>query len=93
VYGILKKYLSLRESMRPYIRGLMKEAHERGAPVMEAGARKRPVYLPPGAEWRELHSGETYEGGQTITAGAPLEVIPVFLRNGNPSLSACWPAG
>ncbi|MDR1278774.1 MAG: glycoside hydrolase family 31 protein [Treponema sp.] len=125
VYGILKKYLCLRESMRPYIRGLMKEAHERGAPVMrpmfyefpedppswdlkdqymfgpdmliapvmEAGALKRPVYLPPGAEWRDLHSGETYEGGQTIAANAPLEVIPVFLRNGNPSLSACWPAG
>ena len=34
VYGICKKYISIRESMRDYIRGLMKEAHETGSPIM-----------------------------------------------------------
>lgn len=34
VYEILKKYIILREQMRPYIRRLMKEAHEKGTPVM-----------------------------------------------------------
>ena len=34
VFGICKKYISIRESMRDYIRGLMREAHENGTPVM-----------------------------------------------------------
>ncbi len=33
-YGILTKYLRLRESMRPYIARLMREASDRGSPVM-----------------------------------------------------------
>ena len=34
VYEILKDYLFLRERMKPYITGIMKEAHEKGTPVM-----------------------------------------------------------
>ncbi len=34
VYEICRKYIALREQMRPYIRGLMKAAHEKGDPVM-----------------------------------------------------------
>lgn len=34
VYEICKKYMELRENLRPYVRGLMKEAHEKGTPVM-----------------------------------------------------------
>jgi alpha-D-xyloside xylohydrolase len=34
VYEILKKYLQVREGMRDYVRGLMREAHEKGTPVM-----------------------------------------------------------
>lgn len=33
-YEICKKYLDLREKMRPYIKKLMEEAHEKGSPVM-----------------------------------------------------------
>jgi len=33
-YEILVKYLNLRETLRDYTRQLMKEAHEKGAPVM-----------------------------------------------------------
>ena len=33
-YQIMKHYIELREAMRPYIRGLMQEAHEKGTPVM-----------------------------------------------------------
>lgn len=36
VYEILVRYLKLRESMRPYTRELMKQAHEKGSPVMRA---------------------------------------------------------
>lgn len=34
VYAILAKYLRRREELRPYVRELMREAHERGVPLM-----------------------------------------------------------
>lgn len=35
-YEICKKYLQIREDLRPYTRQLMREAHEKGTPVMRA---------------------------------------------------------
>ena len=34
VYEICKKYIGIREKMRPYTRSLMKNAHEKGDPIM-----------------------------------------------------------
>jgi alpha-D-xyloside xylohydrolase len=34
VYEICKKYMLIREELRDYTRGLMREAHEKGTPVM-----------------------------------------------------------
>ena len=48
------------------------------APVMHAGMRERSVYLPSGADWKNINTGETIKGGQTATVQAPLDVIPVF---------------
>ena len=52
------------------------------APVMDAGLRQRPVYLPAGTQWKNVWTGEMLEGGQTVQVDAPLEVIPLFLRGG-----------
>lgn len=52
------------------------------APVLEAGATSRAVYLPTGARWTDAWSGVEYAGGQTVTVPAPLERIPLFLRDG-----------
>ncbi|HEY1095167.1 MAG TPA: TIM-barrel domain-containing protein [Glycomyces sp.] len=52
------------------------------APVVEAHATSRRVYLPEGASWTDLHSGSSYAGGQWIDAAAPIDVIPVFARDG-----------
>lgn len=52
------------------------------ATVMEPGARSRAVYLPAGERWCNWHTGEWYDGGQTIEAPAPLEVTPIFARGG-----------
>ncbi|OJJ44145.1 hypothetical protein ASPZODRAFT_72514 [Penicilliopsis zonata CBS 506.65] len=50
------------------------------APVLQPGQRERSVYLPEGAKWR-LFTGETvYEGGQTVTIAAPLDSMPVLVR-------------
>jgi alpha-D-xyloside xylohydrolase len=51
------------------------------APVMEEGVRTRTVYLPAGATWTDASTKKTYDGGQTVTVPAPIDVIPVFLRN------------
>jgi alpha-D-xyloside xylohydrolase len=52
------------------------------APVLEAGARERDVYLPAGASWTHVWSGETHTGGAAFTQAAPLSEIPVYLRDG-----------
>jgi alpha-D-xyloside xylohydrolase len=53
------------------------------APVTEFKARSRKVYLPAGATWYDFYSGRSLQGGQTITAAAPYERMPVFVRAGS----------
>ncbi len=52
------------------------------APVIEAGARRRFVYLPEGASWTHVWSGRVHEGGGVIDQEVPLDEIPVYLRDG-----------
>ena len=52
------------------------------APMVYEDAEWRNVYLPKGARWTDLHTGEIFEGGQEILTDAPLEKIPVFIRDG-----------
>jgi len=52
------------------------------APVLHEGARSREVYLPAGATWRDAWTDAIHDGGQWITADAPLERIPLCLRSG-----------
>ncbi|NMI61378.1 glycoside hydrolase family 31 protein [Streptomyces sp. RLB3-17] len=52
------------------------------APVLTAGATVRTAYLPAGARWTDAWTGETYEGGAAVTVDAPLDRIPLFLRDG-----------
>jgi alpha-D-xyloside xylohydrolase len=50
------------------------------APVLEADARSRKVYLPVNDIWKNAWTDQTYQGGQWITVEAPLDQIPLFLR-------------
>ena len=52
------------------------------APVLHQGATERKVYLPAGANWTDAWTGKKFEGGRTIRAAAPLDRIPLYLRNG-----------
>ena len=112
-YEILKKYLFIREKLRPYIRKTMDECSADGtpvmrplffdfsadkkaweiedeymfgsdlliAPVMEQGARERTVYLPEGDTWMDANTKTIYKGGQCVTVPAPIDIIPVFIRD------------
>ena len=114
VYEICKKYLFLREKLRPYLETVMRETHETGAPVIrplffnfpgDAAAwdvedefflggdvlvcpvlyenqRERRVYLPEGSRWKSLWDGSVREGGESFLCPAPLDEIPVFVREG-----------
>jgi alpha-D-xyloside xylohydrolase len=52
------------------------------APVQHYQARDRSVYLPAGADWTCAWTGQRFAGGQRVTVPAPLERIPLFLRDG-----------
>ena len=51
------------------------------APILYEGETDRDVYLPEGAKWRGVWCGKTYEGGNTINVSAPLDKIPLFIRD------------
>jgi alpha-glucosidase/alpha-D-xyloside xylohydrolase len=53
------------------------------APVTEQGATHRKVYLPAGCDWYNYWTNERIKGGQTITAAAPIDTIPLFVRAGS----------
>ena len=52
------------------------------APVCYENAISRKVYLPKGAKWTDARDGKVYDGGITIEAQAPIDTLPVFLRDG-----------
>jgi len=45
--------------------------------------KTREVYLPAGADWYDFWTNERFTGGQTITANAPLETMPLYVRAGS----------
>lgn len=51
--------------------------------VISSAPRTRAVYLPAGSDWYDFWSGQRYAGGQTITADAPLETMPLYVRSGS----------
>jgi alpha-D-xyloside xylohydrolase len=53
------------------------------APVVEQGATSRKVYLPAGSDWYDYWTNKRFNGGQTITASAPIDTLPLFVRAGS----------
>ena len=39
------------------------------------------VYLPAGASWTLANTGDVYEGGKAYEIEAPIETLPIFLRD------------
>jgi len=53
------------------------------SPVTEYKARSRQVYLPAGADWYDFWTGEHFTGSRTITADAPYDRLPLYMRAGS----------
>jgi alpha-D-xyloside xylohydrolase len=53
------------------------------APVTEQGATSRQVYLPAGSDWYDWWTNERIPGGRTITAAAPIDRMPLYVRAGS----------
>jgi alpha-D-xyloside xylohydrolase len=53
------------------------------APVIEQGANHRMVYLPVGCDWYNYWTNERLHGGQMITADAPIDILPLFVKAGS----------
>jgi alpha-glucosidase len=58
------------------------------APVVEAGATARQVYLPAGT-WYDWHTGERFGGRRFVTAATPMDRIPLYARGG--AVVPTWP--
>jgi len=52
-------------------------------PVTEPKATSRHVYLPAGTGWTDFWTGESQPGGKDITAAAPIDKMPLFVRAGS----------
>jgi alpha-D-xyloside xylohydrolase len=52
-------------------------------PVTTPQATSRAVYLPSGANWVDFCTGETLSGGKTVTANAPVDILPLYVRVGS----------
>ncbi|MCI8975954.1 MAG: DUF5110 domain-containing protein [Lachnospiraceae bacterium] len=53
------------------------------APVTEQGASSRQVYFPKDCDWYDFWSGKKLKGGQTVTAQAPVDTLPLFVKEGS----------
>ncbi|MFB9863864.1 TIM-barrel domain-containing protein [Rufibacter immobilis] len=52
-------------------------------PVYVKGATKRNLYLPANTSWYNLYDGSYQKGGKQITADAPYERLPLFVKEGS----------
>ena len=59
------------------------------APILKPDVTQRLVYLPAGI-WYDFWTNKKYPGGRMITADAPLDTVPMFVRGG--AIIPTWPA-
>ncbi len=57
--------------------------YDKDSRPVENAAKTRKVYLPEGTGWYDFWTEEYYEGGQVITAEAPIDIIPVYVKTGS----------
>ncbi len=53
------------------------------APNAAPGEKTRKVYLPKSTTWYDFWTGQSFNGGQTINAAAPMNIMPLYVRAGS----------
>lgn len=53
------------------------------APVYTYKARSRDVYFPKNTDWYDFYTGAYQQGGRTVTADAPYERMPLYVKAGS----------
>lgn len=53
------------------------------SPVTEKAAGQQSVYLPKGASWIDFWTGETMDGGKTLTKATPRDILPLYVKGGS----------
>lgn len=53
------------------------------APVTEAGATQRSVYLPASTRWYDFWTGVRIDGGARVNRRTPLSIMPIYVREGS----------
>jgi len=54
-----------------------------GSRPLAGVSKSRPVYLPAGCDWHDFWTDRRLQGGQTILANAPLDLLPLYVRAGS----------
>jgi alpha-D-xyloside xylohydrolase len=62
----------------------------KGSKPMEGASKSREVYLPEGADWYDYWTNRFYTGGQRITAEAPIDIIPLYVKAGSILPMTCF---
>lgn len=57
--------------------------YDKNSKPVENMDKTRQVYLPAGTGWYDFWTEQYYEGGQVITAAAPIDIIPVYVKAGS----------
>lgn len=57
--------------------------YEKDSSELSDVPKKRSVYFPAGSRWYDFWTGEVWEGGQTEMMDAPLEHLPLFIKEGS----------
>jgi len=53
------------------------------APIVEPGVTNWEIYLPKGSKWYDFWTENIFDGGQNIKIDAPLNRIPLFVKEGS----------
>ncbi len=48
-----------------------------------AGDKTRKVYLPAATKWYDFWTGKVLDGGQTLDAAAPMNILPLYIKAGS----------
>lgn len=57
--------------------------YDKNSQPIENSMKSRKVYLPQGCGWYDFWTNQYYEGGQTIIADAPIDIIPIYVKAGS----------